>query len=185
MTTTPKTLPDGISIYTLAKWLDNSDPKTPQVRFKLRAAGPRGTMDFDFSGGILAFAPETHPETRINGLRIGLHSAKGFAQGDKVAFRKWFDRNPGANTNRDELHAVGVRYLFECAKVDALDVVHCLISDMDAGSLSFKDFCGDFGYDEDSRKAFATWETCRRQGDEFRNVMRGQLDALRELTADL
>jgi hypothetical protein len=41
------------------------------------------------------------------------------------------------------------------------DVLYCLLSDSQSGSQSFEDFCSDFGYDTDSRKAHATWETCK------------------------
>lgn len=44
---------------------------------------------------------------------------------------------------------------------DAASVISCLISDARAGEQSFEEFCSDFGYDEDSRKAEKTWNACR------------------------
>lgn len=43
---------------------------------------------------------------------------------------------------------------------ELVEVVYSLLCDYQAGSMSFEDFCGDYGYDTDSRKAFATWEAC-------------------------
>ena len=40
------------------------------------------------------------------------------------------------------------------------DVLSSLILDASCGDQSFEDFCSDFGYDEDSRKAERTWRDC-------------------------
>jgi hypothetical protein len=40
------------------------------------------------------------------------------------------------------------------------DVLYCLCSDTRAGELSFDEFCSEFGYDSDSRKAEAEWKAC-------------------------
>ena len=42
----------------------------------------------------------------------------------------------------------------------AADVLHCLVSDARMGEMDFHEFCGEFGYDEDSRKAEATHKQC-------------------------
>jgi len=41
----------------------------------------------------------------------------------------------------------------------------CLMSDAYAGLHSFEDFCGEFGYDTDSRSAYATYTDCMKQAD--------------------
>lgn len=46
-------------------------------------------------------------------------------------------------------------------KPNVADVVSSLLLDARAGDESFADFCANFGYDEDSRKAEATWRQCR------------------------
>jgi hypothetical protein len=48
------------------------------------------------------------------------------------------------------------------------DVLQCVLSDAEACGQSFESWCGDFGYDTDSRKAFATYEACQRNGDKLR-----------------
>ena len=40
------------------------------------------------------------------------------------------------------------------------EVIYALLSDSYAGSISFEDFCSEFGYDTDSRRAYTTWERC-------------------------
>jgi len=49
-----------------------------------------------------------------------------------------------------------------CKEPNAADVLYCLISDARAGDSTFEDFCSEFGYDSDSRKAYATWQQCQR-----------------------
>jgi hypothetical protein len=39
-------------------------------------------------------------------------------------------------------------------------VLSSLLLDVRAGEMSFEEFCSDFGYDTDSRKAHKTWEAC-------------------------
>lgn len=45
---------------------------------------------------------------------------------------------------------------------EAPDVLHSLFSDAQSGNESFAEFCGNLGYDEDSRKALDTYLTCQR-----------------------
>lgn len=49
------------------------------------------------------------------------------------------------------------------AAPEAADVLDCLASDGIAPDTSFEDWCGDFGYDTDSRKAHRTYTICKRQ----------------------
>ena len=49
----------------------------------------------------------------------------------------------------------------------AYDVLACLSGDIYCAE-TFGEFCSDYGYDEDSRKAFATWERCAEFGRELR-----------------
>ena len=40
------------------------------------------------------------------------------------------------------------------------DVMECLLSDYDAGQMTFKEFCDTYGYDVDSRKAQGVRRSC-------------------------
>lgn len=42
----------------------------------------------------------------------------------------------------------------------AVDIMYSLVSDAQCGDNTFADFCVEFGYDSDSRKAEATWRAC-------------------------
>jgi len=64
-------------------------------------------------------------------------------------------------------------------------VLYCLLSDASAGEQLFADFCADFGYDEDSRKAFGIYEACQKIALQLRHLFTGeQMEKLRELLED-
>ena len=68
---------------------------------------------------------------------------------------------------------------------DIIDAFRCFCEDAVCGSYSFEDFCADFGYDTDSRKAEKTWKTCKRSLDKFLNLTGYSLDMLYDLTNQL
>jgi hypothetical protein len=43
-------------------------------------------------------------------------------------------------------------------------VMACLIRDSEVLNMDFEEFCSEFGYDSDSRKAFAIWGKCCENG---------------------
>lgn len=53
----------------------------------------------------------------------------------------------------------------------AADVLDCLVSDVRYGEVSFEEFCSDLGYEEDSRRAYATWEKCRELAPRVRRFL--------------
>lgn len=53
----------------------------------------------------------------------------------------------------------------------AHDVLDCLLSDASAGEQTFEDFAGEFGYEEDSREAHATWESCEKMAKRVRKFL--------------
>lgn len=67
---------------------------------------------------------------------------------------------------------------------EVASVIHCLLSDADAGSESFNDFCDNFGYDRDSIKAFKTYQACMESADKvhriFSNPQRAELREILE-----
>lgn len=54
---------------------------------------------------------------------------------------------------------------------EAADVVSSLILDGTCGDQSFKDFCADFGYDVDSRKAEQTWKACAAMTPKIKRLL--------------
>src|SRR5271166_1817355 len=58
-----------------------------------------------------------------------------------------------------------------CREPEAAEVLECLISDTMLGEQTFEDFCGDLGYDTDSRKAEASWAQCRSIAPRVRKLL--------------
>ena len=52
----------------------------------------------------------------------------------------------------------------------AASVLHSLVLDGQAVDMSFVDWCAEYGYDEDSRKALSTYEACCECGRKLRNL---------------
>lgn len=53
---------------------------------------------------------------------------------------------------------------------DTEGTLDCLLSDSQAGEQSFEEFCSEFGYDEDSRKAERTWVACQKVAKNMRRL---------------
>jgi hypothetical protein len=56
------------------------------------------------------------------------------------------------------------------------DVLSCLLSDSMAVDQAFEDWCGDLGYDTDSRKAESTYRACVRSGEALQRVLGDQYE---------
>lgn len=54
---------------------------------------------------------------------------------------------------------------------DAAGVLECLLSDASGADQSLEDWCGDLGYDTDSRKAERTWKACQRCALRLRRLL--------------
>jgi len=96
-------------------------------------------------------------------------------------------------TVRDKQGATsyGRRYLAAVQKLrkpkapHAADILHCLLLDSVASGQSFAEWCSDFGYDTDSRKAYAAYEDCQQNTDKLNRVIdRATQTALREALQD-
>lgn len=57
------------------------------------------------------------------------------------------------------------------AEPDAEGVLDCLLSDASAGEQDFHEFCSEFGYDEDSRKAEKVWKACKQTAPKLRRFL--------------
>jgi len=58
-------------------------------------------------------------------------------------------------------------------------VLDCLASDAHgANSETFEDWCSNYGYDADSRKAEKTYKACERTRDQLRRFLDGDLDTI-------
>lgn len=54
---------------------------------------------------------------------------------------------------------------------DAETVLDSLLSDSQAGQQTFEEFCSEFGYDSDSRKAERIYRECAKQGAKVKKLL--------------
>ena len=79
---------------------------------------------------------------------------KNLENGKRTSFDFWGSvRNPSLESDYDLLNAF-------C----------CFVSDALSGLYSFDEFCGEFGYDTDSRKAEKIYKACKRAYAKFERV---------------
>ena len=65
------------------------------------------------------------------------------------------------------------------------DVIYSLLSDTSEDSADFEEWAESFGYDSDSRKAYATWEACKETARQLGEMFTpGELSDLREIFED-
>ena len=61
-------------------------------------------------------------------------------------------------------------------------VLWCLLTDANGAEQGFEGWCADYGYDTDSRKAYALWEGCAATAPKLRKLL-GR-DVFRALLAE-
>ena len=71
------------------------------------------------------------------------------------------------------------------SEYDTLNAFYCFVSDALSGTYSFSEFCGEFGYDEDSRKAEKAWKACQRSLKKFERVSGYGLDEMYDFINEL
>lgn len=54
------------------------------------------------------------------------------------------------------------------------DILNAVALDAMSGEDGFEEFCQEFGYDTDSRRAYATWEACVRMLNDLREFLGSQ-----------
>lgn len=59
---------------------------------------------------------------------------------------------------------------------DLLYAFQAFIDDVIAGEKDFEEFCGEFGFDTDSRRAERIWRMCRNSARKFRRITFGIVD---------
>jgi hypothetical protein len=67
----------------------------------------------------------------------------------------------------------------------AAELLYSILSDLSADGMGFDDFCADYGYDPDSRKAYATWEAVQQQCIDFMNLLDADWGELSDMLNDL
>lgn len=47
----------------------------------------------------------------------------------------------------------------------------CISMDCQVGEMGFEEFCSEFGYDSDSRKAYKMWEDCKENQKKMKKIL--------------
>lgn len=120
--------------------------------------GARLLGEFDFYTGIGQRKPDDSPMAKLSAHSLAKVSKRTLAW--EQHFKNYPDRpvapHPAA-------------------------VIHSILSESSAAEETFASWCDNFGYDTDSRKALATYETCQNNWDKFRKVFTpSQIQELRE-----
>ena len=58
-----------------------------------------------------------------------------------------------------------------CSDPSIGDIVETLDLDTYAGTVSFEDYCAEYGEDSDSRRAYAMWQACVKQSKRFARLI--------------
>lgn len=155
-TTQAPILPAALSLSITAKWFDASD-ETHHFKIRLSNAENGKHMDLDFSGGCLAFAPKDDP-TKPNRNAAIAQARKAIAAGKRML-------------DTEARYKAALAVLHTHAQPDLASVLYSIQSDAQFGEDTFADFCANYGYDEDSRKAFGIYEACQKQGTEYKRTV--------------
>mgnify|MGYP001022597990 CR=1 FL=1 len=106
-------------------------------------------------------------------------------KGDKVA--PWSDKQQNYNnhtitvTNTETEQKISFEFWGSIMEPEVktedelLHAFYCFISDAVSGNYSFNEFCGEFGYDEDSRKAEKTWKACKKSLEKLNKIYNGDV----------
>lgn len=69
-------------------------------------------------------------------------------------------------------------------KIDAKTVLESLFSDASGAFETFESWCGDLGFDSDSRKALETYLACQRTAMDLRKLLGASYDAIEQEIRD-
>ena len=171
--TYPPQTPENLVLTTLAKYRREND--TFRFVLKLRNTSTNREMEFPYSGGCQAFlTPEPlHPEATPEVV-----AAHRLASARATKIRKLL------NSRIAEDHRAGMEQAFALANPSLASVLWSLVNDTRAGEETFPNFCSEFGYDEDSRAAFATWQACQDNAAKFRAVVGADFTKIERILAD-
>jgi hypothetical protein len=61
------------------------------------------------------------------------------------------------------------------SEYDILNAFYCFISDAISGTYTFEEFCSEFGYDEDSRRAEKIWKECKKSYGKLISIFDGDI----------
>ncbi len=145
--------------------------KTLNWRVTLQKDG-RGIITFDYSAGV-AHCPAYKISIRQAGGRDSIMRHEMLTAECETGFAVRIGEGTGMQ--------------FKGARIepDSVGVIYSLIMDADAIDYQFTDWCDNYGYDSDSRKAEAIYKTCLEHAIAIRSALgEAGLSELREAFQD-
>ena len=113
----------------------------------------------------------------VNGVTVSLKS-------EYLGNKLWPNsdsRHENYNNHKITVKANGKRATFEFwasimhpeidSESDLISSFECFVSDAVSGLYSFEDFCSEFGYDTDSRKAEKIHRACQKSADKLKRLL--------------
>ncbi len=64
------------------------------------------------------------------------------------------------------------------SREDLIGAFECFVGDAVAGMNDFNDFCSEFGYDEDSRRAEKIYKACQKATEKLQRIYNGDVYSL-------
>jgi hypothetical protein len=155
------------------------DPQKEQTRFVAEING----QTFDFHTGLFACIPEKIVRPRWDGdtnglvitnplkrLEVKLEQAWGHNYGH--IYKMIRQGHVKAAKNIQERHVMHVfNEISALARPTAYDLLSCIRLDSSAEGQSFSQWCGDFGYDDDSISALKTYNDCLDNAKKLRQAL--------------
>lgn len=169
-------------ITILSKWLEDD-----QIKMRLKLTHDGRSMSFDYSGGLLAFLPKERDgeETAQEKERNKVYNRKVKEVISEIRKSIHHREKSGIiSLNSEVIRKSGRELALQWARVDEKGVLNSLVIDTSAGEMTFEEFSSEFGYDEDSRKAYSVWEACKQNAQDFRRVVRGSFNEIEEMVRD-
>lgn len=111
-------------------------------------------QDFEYSTGI--------------GHRVEKYSHKVV----KDDFKKIMNKNPQKNKSNLLLYIDELKAVSKVKPLNIDDVLYSLILDAQSGAYSFEDFCGEFGYNEDSIKHMEIHKACQKNAKKVKTFIK-------------
>lgn len=142
-----------------------------------------GGESFDYSGGLWAFVPQS-----IKRTTTPLTGSRDASFSPREAIKKEVARFPNSrlastvrmieqgrikiakNWNDSDVRQY-VTLIGKFNRPEKASIFYALLSDMDAGEMSFQDFCDTFGANNDSIKDLETHQACQRNARKFRAIV--------------
>jgi hypothetical protein len=149
----------GINLDMTARHIELVIPSNPSDW-----AHDRWEITISYEGRSLS----TEYKTGLGHRALARGTNKTFKGLVAMYYGKRVDGTATANMNVEQAAMAG---LIVPVKPDLVDVMHSLLMDAGGASETFENWCANFGYDSDSRRALNTYLECQKISDSMNKVL--------------